>query len=81
MKLLAIALLPLALGTAAFAQMLPEVPDSDGSGAWSLAELQAVWTELTEEGFAAIDSNTDGAVDVAELQAALDAGVLAQPEG
>lgn len=81
MKRFALVLLPLALGSAAFAQTLPEVPDTDGNGTWSLVELQAVWTDLTEDDFAAIDANADGAVDAAELQAALDAGVITAPEG
>lgn len=81
MKRLAIVLLPLALGSTAIAQSLPEVPDTDGNGSWSLMELQAVWTDLTEDGFAAIDGNADGEVDPVELQAALDNGVITAPEG
>ena len=76
MKRLALVLAPFALATAAFAQDLPMVEDADASGSWSLAELQTVWTDLTEEGFAAIDTNVDGAVDQTELQAAWDNGVL-----
>jgi hypothetical protein len=77
----ALTLVPLAFAaTAASAQAtLPEVPDTDGSGTWSLTELQAVWTDMTEEGFAAIDVNADGAVDTAELQAALDNAVITAP--
>jgi len=58
---------------------LPEVPDTDGSGTWSLVELQAVWTDLTDEGFAAIDTGADGVVDTVELQTALDNGVITAP--
>jgi Ca2+-binding EF-hand superfamily protein len=79
MKRIALVLAPLAVASAAFAQTLPEVADTDGSGNWSLVELQAVWTDLTEEGFAAIDANADGAVDATELQAALDNGVITAP--
>jgi hypothetical protein len=80
MKRFALALAPLALATAGFAQAtLPEVADTDGNGTWSLVELQAVWTDLTEEGFATVDTNTDGAVDTTELQAALDNAVLTAP--
>lgn len=78
-------LLPLVLASAAMAQTAgstpPAVEDADVSGNWSLAELQAVWTDLTEDGFTAIDTNTDGAVDAAELQAAWDNGVLKPVEG
>ena len=81
MTRIAMFLAPLALATAAVAQTatLPEVTDTDGNGTWSLVELQAVWTDLTEEGFAGIDTNTDGQVDAAELQTALDNGVIAAP--
>ena len=80
MNRIAILLAPLALATAAAAQAtLPDVPDSDGNGTWSLVELQAVWTDMTDEGFIAIDTNVDGAVDTAELQAALDNAVITAP--
>lgn len=80
MKRAALFLAPLALATAALAADLPAVEDADASGAWSLAELQTVWADLTEDGFKAIDGNADGAVDAAELQAAWDAGTL-KPAG
>lgn len=79
MKRFALALAPLALASAAFAQTLPDVPDTDESGSWSLVELQAVWTDLTEETFKSIDTSADGAVDATELQAAVDGGVIALP--
>lgn len=75
-------LLPLVLASAAMAQSTPPlVEDVDASGNWSLAELQAVWTDLTEDGFNAIDTNVDGAVDAAELQAAWDNGLLQPVNG
>ena len=80
MKRFALALAPLALASAAFAQTLPDVPDTDGNGSWSLVELQAVWTDLTEDTFKSIDTSADGAVDATELQAAVDGGVIALPE-
>ena len=81
MKRFAIALAPLALASAAFAQAtLPEVADTDGNGSWSLVELQAVWADLTEDTFKAIDTSADGAVDATELQVALDGGVIKVPE-
>lgn len=79
MTRIALFLAPLALATAAVAQGLPDDPDTDGNGTWSLVELQAVWTDLTEEGFAGIDANTDGQVDATELQTAVDNGVIALP--
>lgn len=81
MKRIAILLAPFALASAALAQAtLPEVADADGNGSWSLVELQAVWTDLTEDTFKAIDASADGAVDATELQAALDGGVITAPE-
>ena len=80
MKRIALVLAPFALASAALAQAtLPDVPDTDGNGSWSLVELQAVWTDLTEDNFKAIDTSADGAVDATELQAALDGGVIAAP--
>ncbi|WP_333814960.1 EF-hand domain-containing protein [Tabrizicola sp.] len=81
MKRIALVLAPFALASAAFAQAtLPDVPDTDGNGSWSLVELQAVWTDLTEDSFKAIDTNADGNVDATELQAALDSGAIKAPE-
>jgi hypothetical protein len=81
MKRIALVLAPFALASAAFAQAtLPEVADTDGNGSWSLVELQAVWTDLTEDTFKAIDTTADGNVDATELQAALDGGVIKAPE-
>jgi hypothetical protein len=80
MKRFALVLAPLAFATVAAAQTaMPEVADTDGNGTWSLVELQAVWTDMTEEGFTAIDTNVDGAVDATELQAALDNAVITAP--
>ncbi len=79
MTRIAYILAPLAFASAAFAQTLPEVADTDGNGTWSLVELQAVWADMTEEQFAAVDTNVDGAVDQTELQAALDGGVITAP--
>jgi hypothetical protein len=81
MKRYAIMLAPLALASAALAQAsLPDVPDTDENGSWSLVELQAVWTDLTEDNFKVIDTSADGAVDATELQAAVDGGVIKLPE-
>jgi hypothetical protein len=79
MKRIALVLAPLAFASAALAQTLPDVPDTDGNGNWSLVELQAVWTDLTEDAFKGIDANADGGADATELQAALDNGVIAAP--
>jgi hypothetical protein len=81
MKRIALVLAPLALATAALAQAtLPDVPDTDANGTWSLVELQAVWTDLTEDTFKTIDTGADGEVDTTELQAAVDGGAIKLPE-
>lgn len=81
MKRAALILVPLTLAGAAYAADLPMVEDADASGSWSLAELQTVWKDLTEDGFKAIDTNADGAVDATELQTAWDNAVLKPVEG
>lgn len=65
-------LLGLGVSTAAIAQ----AEDTDGDGVFSMEELMVAYPSLTEELFGTIDSNGDGAVDEAELAAAVDAGVL-----
>jgi hypothetical protein len=64
----------LALAGVAMAQSAPE--DSDGDGVYSMEEMQATYPNLTDEAFAEIDANEDGAVDADELAAALAAGLL-----
>ncbi|MDI3335836.1 EF-hand domain-containing protein [Defluviimonas aestuarii] len=58
-----------------FAQSMTEL-DADGSGALSLEELQVIYPSATEDTFVTIDANADGAVDEAELTAAVEAGTL-----
>ncbi|NPD14517.1 EF-hand domain-containing protein [Xinfangfangia sp. D13-10-4-6] len=66
---------------AAMAQTsLPLIEDADGSGDWSLAELQTLWPELTQEGFVAIDTDANGAVSPEELQLAVDNGLVQLPQ-
>ena len=59
--------------------VLPVIVDADGSGAWSLGELQTVWPDMTEEAFIAVDTNGDGAVDTDELTVAVDSGLVIVP--
>lgn len=81
MKRMALFALPFGLlAAAATAQTaLPLIEDLDASGDWSLAELQSVWPDLTPEGFAAIDTDANGAVTPEELQAAVDNGIVQLP--
>ncbi len=50
--------------------------DANADGMVTLEEVQAVMPEVTAEAFVAMDSNGDGALDDAELSAAMDAGLL-----
>ncbi len=50
--------------------------DSDGNGTYSMEEMVAANPELTEEQFADMDTNGDGAIDAEELQAAIDGGMI-----
>ena len=61
--------------SAAYAQSMVE--DVDGDGVYSKEELMVVYPALTDEVFAEIDANDDGAVDAEELAAAQEAGLLA----
>lgn len=60
----------------ALSQDASALADTDGNGTWSAEELRVAYPDLTEEGFVSIDGNADGAVDQAELAAALADGLL-----
>jgi Ca2+-binding EF-hand superfamily protein len=53
------------------------VTDTDGNGTYSMEEMKATYTDLTEDTFKAIDTNADGQIDADELKAAVAAGTLA----
>ena len=75
--------LPIVLfaGAALAQSTLPQIADGDGSGDWSFGELQAAWPELAADGFAAIDTDADGAVTAEELQSAVDNNLVQIPAG
>ncbi len=76
MKKLAFTLvLGLVPAAGALAQDMTDL-DVDGSGGLSMVELQVGYPTLTEDEFAVIDANGDGAVDEAEMTAATEAGTL-----
>ena len=72
----------LALGAiaafAAAANAQTVVTDTDGNGTYSMEEMTAAYPDMTEEVFASVDANADGAVDADELAAAQEAGTIAQ---
>lgn len=50
--------------------------DIDGDGMYSIAELQAVMPEMTEEEFVILDVTGDGLLDADEFAVAVEAGLL-----
>lgn len=59
----------------AMGQSATEV-DADGDGLLTIAEVQAVYPDMTADQFNQIDTNADGALEDAEVQAARDAGLM-----
>ena len=54
--------------------------DTDGDGLISADELTVLMPDLTEEDFAALDANADGSLDLEELGAGMDAGLVMMAE-
>jgi len=54
--------------------------DTDGDGFASMAELQAIFPDLTEDQFAEIDTDGDGLVNDEEMLVAIDAELIGDPE-
>ena len=50
--------------------------DTDQDGLYSLAEMRTEYPNLTQQEYDALDTNADGAVDAAELAAAIESGAL-----
>jgi len=50
--------------------------DANADGVLSLAEVQAVYPDMTGEQFTSADLNADGALDEAEITAAQEAGLM-----
>jgi hypothetical protein len=79
MKNIALVLAASALAaTAVFAEetAAPVVVDTDANGAFSLAEVQAVYPAVTEEAFKAADTDASGELSAEELKAAEEAGAF-----
>ncbi len=66
----------LALGLSTTVLLAQENMDTDGDGLLSYDELLVALPELTEEVFAAMDTNEDGMVDANELAIAREAGLV-----
>lgn len=74
----AVALTALCLPAFAMGQSAAEL-DANGDGLLSVAEVQAVYPDVTADQFSAMDLNADGALEEAEVQAATDAGLMPAP--
>jgi hypothetical protein len=52
--------------------------DTNGDGVLTIDEVQAVYPDVSAEGFSAMDLNSDGALDAEEVTAAEEAGLMPQ---
>jgi len=50
--------------------------DKNDDGVLNLAEVQAVYPEITDDRFAEVDLNSDGRLEDAEVKAAQEAGLM-----
>ena len=50
--------------------------DANGDGLLTVAEVQAIYPDITAEQFAEMDTNADGSLEEAEVQAATEAGLM-----
>lgn len=74
------ALLVLGLSGAAFAMSDNAVAaDTDGNGVLTIDEVQAVYPDVSSDGFSAMDTNADGALDADEITAAEESGLMPAP--
>jgi len=62
-------------GAAAAQEADPNI-DVNGDGFYSFPEVGTVYPDLTDADFTAMDSTGDGLLDMAEVAAAQDAGML-----
>lgn len=70
------AALVLASATVAMAQDADPMIDVNGDGFYSFPEISAIFPDLTDEVFTTIDATADGLLDMAEVAAAQDAGLI-----
>lgn len=61
---------------AAFAQEADPNIDVNGDGFYSFPEVSTVFTDITDETFTAMDTTGDGLLDMAEVMAAQEAGLM-----
>jgi len=66
----------IALAAMATAMSAQTELDANGDGAYSFEELLVGYPDLTVETFAQLDADADGALNEAEMSAAMDGGML-----
>jgi hypothetical protein len=69
------ALIPLIAGPA-MAQDVDPMIDVNGDGFYSYPEIGSMYPEITDADFSAMDTTSDGLLDMAEVMAAQDAGLM-----
>jgi len=69
------ALIPLIAGPA-MAQDVDQMIDVNGDGFYSYPEIGSMYPEITDADFLAMDTTSDGLLDMAEVMAAQDAGLM-----
>ncbi len=72
--------LTLGVAGAAMAQEVDPNIDVNGDGFYSFPELSTVYTDVTDAIFTEIDTTGDGLLDMAEVAAAQEAGLLPADE-
>lgn len=80
MKLTAV-VLTTGLAGAAFAQEADPNIDVNGDGFYSFPELSTVYTDLSDAQFTEMDTTGDGLLDMAEVAAAEEAGLMPMQDG
>ncbi len=81
MKLITLSAAAIALTAgAALAQEADPNIDVNGDGFYSFPEVGSMFPEITDVAFSAMDTTGDGLIDMAEVLAAQDAGVMPATE-
>ena len=70
------AALVLATAGVAFAQDADPAIDVNGDGFYSFPEISTMYPDITDEVFTTIDATGDGLLDMAEVVAAQEAGLM-----
>lgn len=77
---LSAALMLAAFAGPAFAQEADPNIDVNGDGFYSFPEVSTIYTDITDETFTAMDTTGDGLLDMAEVMAAQEAGLMPMTE-